>query len=188
MKINATIILILITILCTTTANPSTASTQHCEAYQNKINRLQNLNARGGKAKQLESRRQQINRYETELYKCSNIHKIQIVHNNQKRKTKTVHQKLRPSKIENAKLQQLTKTCNYWIEQHNQTPSWDNSNFRDTACRAADENEDVADNPTPHIAPNVRKLKDCIKPNNVIDDEVNECMKGIKDANWKNIN
>lgn len=31
----------------------------------------------------------------------------------------------------------------------------------------------------------VRKLKDCIKPNNLIDNEVSECMKGNVEPEWK---
>ncbi len=187
MKMNTIVTIILTAILCTTTANLSMASTQNCGDYQNRINRLQNLNARGGKARQIESRRQQINQYEAQLYKCSNIQKIQIVSNRQKQRTKTVRQKLRSSKIQNTQLQQLIKTCNFWIDQNNQNPSWDNTNFRDTACRAVDENEFAIDSPHPQIAHNVRKLKDCIKPNNVVDNDVNECMQGLKEADWKNI-
>lgn len=185
MKNNRTATMLISVILSAAITNSSIASPQNCETYQHKINRLQTLNAKGGKAKQLQSRRQQINHYEAELYKCSNIQKIQIVNNNRKNKIKTQREKLRSSKTQNPQLQQLIKTCNYWIIQNNQFPSWDNSNFKDTACRAVDEKKDAIDNPAARIASNVRPLKDCIKPNNVIDDDVNDCMKGIKEANWK---
>jgi hypothetical protein len=36
----------------------------------------------------------------------------------------------------------------------------------------------------PVDVPMVRKLKDCIKPNNLIDNEVSECMKGNLEPNW----
>ncbi|MES2825871.1 MAG: hypothetical protein V4732_19875 [Pseudomonadota bacterium] len=186
MKINTTATILISAMLITATTNSSVASPQNCETYQHKINRLQTLNARGGKAKQLQFRRQQINQYEAELYKCSNVQKIQILSNHNKNKAKTNRGKLRPNKTQNPQLQQLIKTCNYWINQNNQYPSWDNGNFRDTACRAADEKEDAINNPAAQIGPNVRTLNDCIKPNNVIDDDVNECMKGIKEASWKN--
>ena len=183
MKMIAIIILTAVTF--TATAHSSMAATQNCEFYKNRINRLQSLNARGGKAKQLDSRRKQINHYENELYKCSNIQKIFIVTNNQQHNPKPRRQKLRSIKIQNPQLQQLIKTCNYWIQQNNKHSSWDNTNFRDTACRAADESEDAIDSPTPRIVPNARKLKDCIKPNKLIDNDVNECMKGNKEPNWK---
>jgi hypothetical protein len=187
MKINTTATMLISVMLSSSIIHSSIASPPNCETYQRQINRLQTLNARGGKAKQLQSRRQQINQYEAELYKCSNTQKIQIVNNNKKNNTKNKREKLRPIKTQNPQLQQLIKTCNYWINQNNQYPSWDNTNFRDTACRAADEREDAITNPASQIAPNIRTLKDCIKPSNLIDDEVNECMKGIKEASWKKL-
>ncbi len=185
MIVTAITTLALATIIFTATTTSSIAAALNCESYENRINRLQNLNARGGKAKQQESRKQQISRYEDELHNCSNIQKIKIATNSQKFNAKTDHQKLRSSKIQNPQTQQLIKTCNYWIDQNNKNPSWDNTNYRDTACRAADENEEAINSPSLQIAANVRKLKDCIKPNNLIDDEVNECIKGNKDASWK---
>ncbi len=186
MKITTAATMLIGVMLSSAIINSSVASPQNCETYQHKINRLQTLNARGGKAKQLQSRRQQIDHYEAELYKCSNIQKIQIVNNNNKNKIKNHREKLRPNKTQNPQLHQLIKTCNYWINQNNQYPSWDNSNFKDTACRAVDEKKDAIDNPVSQIAPNVKTLKECIKPNNAIDNDVNECMKGNKEASWKN--
>src|SRR5690606_41346373 len=59
------------------------------------------------------------------------------------------------SKIQDRQLQQLIKTCNYWISQHNNKPSWDNRNYRNTACRAAREKEQSITNPKPKIPANV---------------------------------
>ncbi len=180
-----------VVIFFTTITSSFAASHRSCDAYQHRIDRLQSLNTRGGKAKQLDSRRKKINQYEDELYKCSNIKKIQIVTNRKKQKVKLGHEKMRPNSIkntenpQNALLQQSIKTCNYWIEQNNKQPSWDNTNYRNTACRAADENETRHSPPAEQIPASVRKLKDCIKPNNLIDNDVSECMKGNIEAVWK---
>ena len=175
-------ITLFIVIFFIATTNSSIAATQTCESYQNRINHLKDLNARGGKPKQLASRTRQINQYEEEVTKCSRIKTIGIVTNSPNYNIR--HQKLRSSKTQNPQLQKLIKTCNYWIEQNNTNPSWDNTNYRDTACRAADE-ATIAKNVSHPQIPNPGKLKDCIKPNNVIDDDVNACIAGNKKATWK---
>ena len=158
-------------------ANPSAALPQDCELYPDMINRLQELNARGGTARQHRLRRKRISDYEDALYQCRNHKTIAMVSGEQKIQP-SHYRKLRRSYSHNPQLQQLIKTCNYWVEQTRQNPSWDNSNFRDTACRAADEGQRAMYNPSAKTPANLRKLSDCIKPNNVIDDSVNQCLKG----------
>lgn len=176
-------------ILFIATINSSAAAPDNCESYPDKIHQLQTLNAKGGTAKQQAQRRKKIGDYEMAFYKCRNIKRIEVVSGETKNRP-SQRRKLRvsnnPNSRQSPQLQQLIKTCNYWVEQTNNNPSWHNSNFRDTACRAADESQKAMHNPSPKTAPAVRKLSDCIKPNNVIDDDVNQCIKGDRAASWKN--
>jgi hypothetical protein len=188
MKIRVSLIastVIMASIFIAITPASIAATQQKCDAYKKRIEHLQKLNAKGGKAKQQETRRQKISQYETDFYQCSNRQTIGIVTNHPVYKKSHERLRIRSSQTTSVPLQQLFQTCNYWIAQTNAQPNWDNANYRDTACRAADEYENVIDNPVPQLAPNTRKLKDCIKPNNVIDNDVSECLKGNKDATWK---
>lgn len=191
MKINTLITAIFfVTIIFFIAAiNPSSAATNanpNCETYPDKINQLQQLNTRGGSAKQQAQRREKINRYETALSKCRSNQTIAVAYGPQKT-TRNTQKKIKVSTSQPPQLQQLIKTCNYWVEQTKLHPSWHNSNFRDTACRAADDSKKMMYNTNAKAAPNVRKLSDCIKPNNVIDDQVNECIKGARTASPKNV-
>jgi hypothetical protein len=175
-------------ILCTTfvllaLSHSTYAATAKCETYQTRINQLQNLNAKGGKATSIEARRQRINQYEAALFHCGRHQTIAITSGNHPKPFKATPQQLRHTNSQNPQVQQLTNTCNYWITENKASPSWDNTNFRDTACRAADESA-AAITHSPPMAAYVRKLKDCMKPNNTIDNEVNECMQGSREANW----
>lgn len=158
------------------------AESQDCDSYPEKINRLQQLNARGGTSRQQAQRRKKIGHYEAALYQCRNSKHIWIAQGSQKFK-KNQRKTMPLSESQAPQLQQLIKTCNYWVEQTNRYPSWHNNNFRDTACRAADENQKAMHNRK--APPHVRKLNDCIKPNKVIDDEVKNCIQGASQSRWK---
>lgn len=86
----------------------------------------------------------------------------------------------------NPQLQQVIKTCNYWIQQHNQNASENNRVMRNTACENVNRmRRELSNNkPQEQFTP-VRTLKECAKPNNVFDNEVKECMQGLKEPEWE---
>lgn len=167
------------------TSAAATNASQDCDIYPDKINRLQQLSNRGGSAKQQAQRREKINRYEAALHQCRNKQTLAVAYGPQQA-IGPAWKKMRINASQAPQLQQLIKTCNYWVEQTKLYPSWHNSNFRDSACRAADESQKNLSSTTAKTAPNLRKLSDCIKPNNLIDDQVNRCIKGTEAASWKN--
>lgn len=178
---------IFITTLIFIASSPSSAiqaeTIDKCDSYRDKINRLQALNSRGGTAKQQALRRKKIDNYEGALRKCGNRQTIEVAYGQQT--TERMHYKKTPNSARHSpQLQQLIATCNYWVEQTRKHPSWDNSNFRDSACRDADNAKRSMHNVTPKNTPNTRKLSECIKPNNVIDEQVNECTRGTRTRDW----
>jgi hypothetical protein len=89
------------------------------------------------------------------------------------------------SNLNNYQVQSLIKTCNYWIDQVNKNSSPENRSFRDNACRDAKAAEDRILNPQEtFLMVRNRTLKACIKPNQVIDNEVKECMEGFREPTW----
>ncbi|MFC3115965.1 hypothetical protein ACFODX_10380 [Cellvibrio fontiphilus] len=87
-----------------------------------------------------------------------------------------------PIDTNNPQLQQVIKTCNYWIQQHNQNADENNRVMRNTACENVNRmrRELSNDKPQEQFTP-VRSLKECAKPNNVFDNEVKECMQGLRE-------
>jgi hypothetical protein len=84
-----------------------------------------------------------------------------------------------------AELQQLIATCNRWIGIYNDSPTFENRSTMDTVCRTATNKEALLKNPKQTSEIKIkRSIKDCIKPNNVIDKDVKECMQGLKEPDW----
>jgi|GEM_PF-860765 len=42
----------------------------------------------------------------------------------------------------------------------------------------------VNQSPSPAVLPTMRSLKECIKPNNLIDGDVQECRQGLREPSW----
>ncbi|UUA72566.1 hypothetical protein [Cellvibrio sp. QJXJ] len=90
------------------------------------------------------------------------------------------------SDINDPTLQQLIKTCNYWISEYNRNSSPENLAFRDNSCRDVKLATDRITNPPKNfLMIYKRSAKECIKPNNVIDKEVREYIEGLREPYWR---
>lgn len=137
----------------------------------------------------MERWRMQENELSEKLRLCNREGSIQIVSGEASspahRKAHKSSQRLRTSDNPDPYVQQLLSTCNYWIGEYNANPSATNNSFQTTACRALDAklaHKDQAPSATP-VA--LRSLSECIKPNNLIDNEVQECRQGLREPVWK---
>lgn len=166
-----------------------------CAFYKEKIERYENLRRAGGTMAQMNRWTARGRELEDAQRKCAQDNggsAIQIASGSETKSTKASnrkkpeHKALRKSNSSDEQLQRLIQTCNYWITQTNENPSQDNINFRETACSAVDNYQpESSSSASTSNTITVRKLKDCIKPNNLIDGEVNECMKGNIEPTWK---
>lgn len=157
-----------------------------CEKLLAKAERYTTLKRRGGNAKQMNKWTAQRRLYAERYYEClraqPRIHSASG--NPQQPRVKVDRQALRSSKSDNPITQKLLTTCNFWIKTYNRQPTADNKSQRDGACRALDD----AEQSPPAIAstPNFkRSVKECIKPGNLLDDEVRECMAGEREPDWQ---
>lgn len=183
--------------LAASTFAPQTLAAKSCDHYKDKIEHYQNLRRSGGSMAKMNRWTARGHELEDALRKCTRENGgsvIQIASGSQTKATKnssrkkTVHTALRKNNSNDEQLQRLTQTCNYWITQTNENSSQDNINFRETACNAVDNYQPESNNSAPTSNTNpVRKLKDCIKPNNLIDADVNECIKGNIEPTWKQL-
>lgn len=168
------------------------ACAKDCTIYHDKIRKLEDLKRSGGSLKQMERWRIQAEDVANKERQCNKSGAIQIASGSSvstsKSRTKSARpaqQKLRTSDNQDPQIQQLLSTCNYWIGQQNSAPSEDNRVFRDSACRMFDNSLAMTNHYSPTDSLNLRSLKDCIKPNNLIDNEVHECRQGLRDPSWR---
>jgi hypothetical protein len=176
--------------------NQSQAANE-CDYYKEGVEHYEKLRRMGGSSDDMNYWTAKGHELEDKLYHCRQDTSlnpvIQTTANNvptetqtEAKSTRRQHIPLRSSVEDDPQLQRLIQTCNYWIKQTNENASQDNINFRDSACRSVDNHQDALENPrAPTTTVGVRKLKDCMKPNNRIDYEVNECVKGNIEPTWK---
>lgn len=160
-----------------------------CAKYSERIHKLEDLRRHGGKLKQMERWRMQSDELAAKFSQCSREQSIQVASGSSNGTTKSSRVanksslKLRKTNSADPQVQKLLSTCNYWIAEYNSNPSDSNSSFKDTACHALD---DQLANTEPNASPPVLKsLSECIKPNNLIDNDVQECRQGRRDPIWK---
>lgn len=163
----------------------SSAPVIACEKFQTKADRYTALKRQGGSAKQMTRWTAQRKLYNERYRECLKAKpRIQSVARSPKAaKIKTDRQPRRSLESENPITLKLLATCNFWIDTYNTTPSPDNKSYRNSACRALDE----ALQETPTLAaqpPTQRAAKDCVKPGNLYDDDVRECMTGERAPDW----
>lgn len=184
--------LALITLIALT---PQISHAKSCAYYQERIDHYEQMRRAGGTAKQMNRWQIKSREMEEQLRRCKNNPEtnpsIQIASGTKssvkKQSKKIKHPALKSSDSLDSLLQGLIKTCNYWITTTKQEPSQNNLSFRDSACSAVEKREQELGTPfkQTRVQLPARKLKDCIKPNKVIDNEVNECVMGTLEPTWK---
>ena len=170
---------------------PALAVANNCRYWEAQINTVDNAKRNGGTGTQMEYWQRQRNYLEEQLSRCkrtpgNDSNKIRVAaganHNPKKYST---NERFIHSNVNHHQLQQLIKTCNYWIGEHNKKPSPENRAFKDNACRDAKATENRILNPQERVVmEHKRSTKECIKPNNVIDNDVKLCMQGLKEPTW----
>lgn len=180
---------------------PNNTLANTCGLWQSKLNSTQRKLNNGGNQSQVKQWVKERNYYADELDKCnkkSGTHRwIETSgNNNQQASQRRAHEQPRAINTDNAQLRQIIATCNYWIDQHNQNATDDNRTFKNTACLNADKSAqdlktiaantttlNVTTSPAEETSPK-RSLKECLKPNNLIDDDVKRCTQGQMEPNW----
>lgn len=159
-----------------------------CEQFKEKADRYSDLKRHGGSAKQMNRWSAQRQTYSDRYRECvkaqPSMHRAsgskKHSKNQQKREAHRLVTSGNPLEIK------LTNTCNFWIDTYNQKPTALNRTYKDTACRALDDAQSKPQSSQMAVATDYqRPLKDCIKPNNLMDEEVYDCMKGTRDPDWQ---
>lgn len=186
------IITLTIGALLTNILTIKTANANECWRIERQLNEANYRLRQGGNASYMKMWRQSRDHNAEELPKCRKRFgdgdpSISVVNGQNSQSYGYRNEQLIDYKTDNPQLQQVIKTCNYWIQQHNQYASENNRVMRNTACenynRTIREIEKNKNNP-PQEFRATRSLKECVKPNNKIDNEVKLCMQGLKEPEW----
>lgn len=162
-----------------------------CETLAKRIEKVEQQRRAGGSARFMAKTAKKRSQLEEQLHTCERDSmagaEIAVYRPKQRRKARPAKVKATKkfSAVDNDQLLKLIGTCNFWVDEYNTNPSPDNDNYKNTACRAADEFENTIQHPNQHLEfTQKRRAKDCAKPRNVLDDEVAQCMQGKLEPTW----
>ncbi len=168
---------------------PTTGVASNCNQWQAKVKSTQRKISNGGNQSQIKQWDKALKYYVGELEKCNKKigrhHWISVTSKpDRKTHTRNKPEKQRVINADTPELQQMIATCNYWIRQYNTNANEVNSTFKTTACRNADKAMQTPATKTTETFIPSRPLKECVKPDNRIDDEVKNCMLGKIEPSW----
>lgn len=184
-------IIVLIVVAITNILLAQTASANECWRIEKQLQEAEYKLRQGGNASYMKMWQKSRDHNAEELPKCrkrSGGEEPQITLYTGASNAQAENRIVVSSDIKDPQLQQLIKTCNYWINEYNRNSSPENLAFRDNSCRDVKTASDRITNPQkPFVMIHRRSAKECIKPNNVIDNDVKLCMQGLKEPNWVTI-
>lgn len=163
------------------------AEAQNCERYKDRADRYAKLRRAGGTSTQMARWQRERNRYNTRYQDCqrtASAHTIKTTRGPGANQNYADRRKERPIDTQDQVVRTLLETCNYWIRAHNSRPTRNSLSQRDYACHAADRGRREAQTGHPGPAEHKRTLAECIKPDNVIDDDVAACLQGRLEPHW----
>lgn len=169
-----------------------TASANECWRIERQLNEANYKLRQGGNASYMKMWRQSRDHNAEELPKCRKRFgvgdpSISVANGSDSNSYGYGNEQPVQIKTDNPQLQQVIKTCNYWIDQHNQYGSENTRVMRNTACgniqKVAKDLDANRQNPEQEFRA-TRSLKECVKPNNKIDEDVKLCMQGLKEPEW----
>lgn len=181
---------VIIAILFIGVVTPSVAIANDCTYWQQQINKVSRWSNKGGNADQQRRWQKQKSYLQSQLAKCQGTTPgpISVARGQPGNTTSYTPINYLSSDNKDAELQQLIATCNRWIGISNSSPTFENQSTRDSACRTATNKEALLKNPKQTSEIKIkRSTKDCIKPNNIIDKDVKECMQGLKEPDWNKV-
>lgn len=181
---------VIIAILFIGVVMPPLATANDCTYWQQQINQVSRWSNNGGNADQQRRLQRQQSYLQSQLAKCQGTTPgpISVARGQPSNTTSYTPINYLSSDNKDAELQQLIATCNRWIGISNSSPTFENQSTRDSACRTATNKEALLKNPKQTSEIKIkRSTKDCIKPNNIIDKDVKECMQGLKEPDWNKV-
>lgn len=166
---------------------PQAAKAVSCEYHQAQIDKLTEARRGGGSSRQMDQWHRQRNYHKRQLSKCTPAPRQNPIETATGRSGNRSYADRRPERnITTSKpaLRKLQETCNFWIREHNRSATRDTLSQRNAACKAADQGHRDITTANPQYIEHVRTFQECVKPGNVVDNEVSACMQGTLTRYW----
>lgn len=170
-------------------------SLQACETLERKVERYTQLRRNGGSAKQMTNWQKARHKYKERYHECRRQRSQMQSYRPPAPRRKPSYRK--PNKITgtDSRTRKMEQTCNFWIREYNRAPSAEFRQLRETACRAATKAKnqikaaktptiEPSQNPDSSSAEYLRSLEECIKPEQLIDNQVLACREGRLEPDW----
>ncbi|WP_027328862.1 hypothetical protein [Marinimicrobium agarilyticum] len=168
-------------------ATPLAIAADDCERFQEKVEQLRQRRRAGGSASQMDRWRDKQREYRNQYHACrrggggpglASVSGRTALHSSPD------YEKPRDTDSDDGLINKLLETCNYWVAYYNREPTDTHQSYRDTACRAFREAERRGVRPATALPAYQRSLKDCIKPGNELDNDVQACLEGRLEPVW----
>lgn len=167
-------------------ALPAPLLASSCELHEQKVKEYNRKRRMGGSSRQMNTWLQKRNHHQAQLAECIRNARHNHIHTARGPARRSYVDRQPELKItaSDPRLVRLYQTCNFWIREHNTRASSDTLAQRNAACRIAREAAQEIPTQTPV---HQRSLQECIKPGNLIDNDVSACLQGKLTPDWKGL-
>lgn len=172
--------------LCLLGSFSAPANAKSCEYHQQRLESYNQKRRAGGNSRQMNNWLRQRNYHRDQLAECirsSRLQNIQTTSGTRQRRYDDRQSEIKITATDE-RIVRLYQTCNFWIREHNQHATGDTLAQRNAACRIAKNAEPEQHATASNTPVHSRSLKDCVKPGNLIDNEVSACLQGKLAPGW----
>lgn len=166
-----------------------------CEALERKVERYTQLRRKGGNAAQMTRWQKARHKHKERYHECRRQRSQVQSYRPPAPRYKPSYQKTNKITGTDARTRKMEQTCNFWIEEYNRAPSPQFRQLRETACRAAKKakrqtkskqapRDSASQTPGSASRRQLRPLEECIKPDQLIDNQVLACREGQREPDW----
>lgn len=166
--------------------SPMAQANKSCDYHQQRLDGYNQKRRTGGSNRQMNDWLRKRNYHRSQLAECIRSARSQNIQSTAASRQRRYDDRQSEIKITatDPRVVSLYQTCNFWIREHNQHATGDTLAQRNTACRNAknaerEEHTGVSQSPV-----HSRLLKDCVKPGNLIDNDVSACLQGTMTPDW----
>lgn len=165
---------------------PPAFANNSCDYHQQRLDGYNQKRRAGGSSRQMNNWLRKRNYHRSQLAECIRSARSQNIQTTSGPRQRRYDDRQSEIKITatDSRVVRLYQTCNFWIREHNQHATGDTLAQRNAACRIARNAEPEQHSATSNTPVHSRSLKDCVKPGNLIDNEVSACLQGKLTPDW----
>lgn len=166
--------------------SPVAQANNSCDYHQQRLDSYNQKRRAGGSSRQMNDWLRKRNYHRAQLAECIRSARSQNIQTTGGARQRRYDDRQAEIKITatDARVVRLYQTCNFWIREHNRHATGDTLAQRNSACRIARNAENEQYTASSDTPVHSRSLKDCVKPGNLIDNDVSACLQGKLTPDW----